>query len=96
MCLGVTFTYLISIHCSFLQPRVSASHHISIYVFVGYLIFFDMYTIGCSLVMVLWKQCLRQGVVCSYKNNNLVVHFIDSIYCVCICGYYVFFATHCW
>ena len=26
------------------------------------------------------------------KNTNLVAHFICSIYCVCICGYYnVFF-----
>ena len=60
--------------------------------FVGYLIFCDMYTIGRSLIMIPWKQCLRQGVICSCdKNTNLVAHFIGS---VCICGYFVF-ATHC-
>ena len=48
--------------------------------------------------MVLWKQCLRQGVasISSYdKNANLVAHFIGSIYHVCISGYFsVFFAAH--
>ena len=48
-----------------------------------------MYAIGRFLVIVLWKQCLRQGVVCRCdKNTNLVAHFIGSIYRVCICGYY--------
>ena len=29
--------------------------------------------------------------MCSYnKKNNLVAHFIGSIYRVCICGYYNF------
>ena len=41
------------------------------------------------LVIVLWKQCLRQGVICSCdKNTNLVAHFIGSVHRVCICGYY--------
>ena len=45
-----------------------------------------MYTIGRSLVMVLWKQCLRQGVACSCdKNNNFVARFSGSIYHVSIC-----------
>ena len=64
---------------------------VSIYAFVGYLIFYDMYmyTLGCYLAMVVWKQCLRQGVVCSCnKKNNLVAHFIGSIHRVCVCGYY--------
>ena len=42
-------------------------------------------TIASFLVMVLWKQCLRHGIACSYdKNANLVAHFIGSIYHVCI------------
>ena len=64
---------------------------VSICMFVGYLIFCDMYVIGRSLVMIPWKQCLRQGVICSCdKNTNLVAHFIGSVHRVCICGYYVF------
>ena len=44
------------------------------------------------MVIVLWKQCLRHGVACSYdKNTNVVAHFIGSIYHVCICGYYSVF-----
>ena len=59
------------------------------YVSVGYLTFCDMYTIGRSLVMIPWKQCLRQGVICSCdKNTNLVACFIGSVHRVCICGYY--------
>ena len=42
--------------------------------------------------MIPWKQCLRQGVICSYdKNTNLVTYFIGSVYRICICGYYNIF-----
>ena len=41
---------------------------VSIYVFVGCFVC-DMYTIASFLVMVLWKQCLKHGVACSYDKN---------------------------
>ena len=60
---------------------------VSIYVFVGCFIVCDMYSIASFLIMVLWKQCLRHGVACSYhKNANIVAHFIGSIYHFCISG----------
>ena len=87
---GVTCAYVISVVVSFDQEYQCHTSMYNVRV-RGLLIFYDMYTIGCSLVMVLWKQCLRQGVACSCdKNNNLVAHFIGSIYHVCICGYFVF------
>ena len=52
----------------------------------------NTFSIGSLLVLVLWKQCLRQGVACSYdKNANLVAYFIGGIYHVCICGCYSVF-----
>ena len=54
---------------------------VSTYVFVGYFICSDMYAIGRILVIVLWKKCLRQGVVCHCdKNTNLVAHFIGTVH----------------
>ena len=43
---------------------------VSVYVLVGCFIVCDIYTIGSFLVMILGKQCLRQGVMCSYDKNT--------------------------
>ena len=84
--------FYLSIVVTFNQEHRYTGIPVSIYVLVGCFIICDVYTIGSFVVIVLWKQCLRHGVVCSYdKNTNVVAHFIGSIYHVCICGYVVFF-----
>ena len=67
------------------EHRYHTGIPVSIYVLVGCFVICDVYTIGSFVDIVLWKQCLRHGVVCSYdKNTNVVAHFIGSIYHVCI------------